>query len=339
MSPTTPTEQPASRIQLLAAFAAVYVIWGSTYLAIRFAVDTLPPFLMAGLRFLFAGGILFAWTALRGAARPTASEWKVAAISGALLLLGGNGGVSWAEQYISSGIAALLVTTTPLWMVLLDWARPGGVRPGLPVFLGLLLGIAGVVVLVGPGAFSGSGDVNVGAALVVLLGSLSWAVGSVITRSAAKSPSVLQGVGMQMLVGGVLLTVLGLGVGERIDPAGVSTASWLALLYLILVGALVGYTAYVWLLGHTTAAKASTYAYVNPAIAVLLGAWLADEVLNARVGVAALLIVGAVVLITTAKAKASEETPTPEVPPEAELTAPQRPASAAPSRSEARIER
>ena len=319
MSASPAPIQPASRAQLLSAFAAVYIIWGSTYLAIRFAVETIPPFLMAGARFFVAGALLYVWALSRGAPRPSRAEWRAAAVTGTLLLLFGNGLVSWAEQYISSGIAALLVTTTPLWMVLLDWARPGGERPRGAVFVGLALGFAGIVVLVGPGALAGDEGVNVPAALAVLVASFAWAAGSIYSRSAPKPASTLQGVGMQMLVGGAILGVVGPLLGERVDVAEVSMRSGLSLLYLILVGALVGYTAYVWLLGHTTAAKASTYAYVNPVIAVLLGALLADEALNARVGIAALLIVGAVALITTVRS--------------------QRPASPAPSRSEARIER
>jgi drug/metabolite transporter (DMT)-like permease len=313
-------ERPATTAQLVAAFAAVYVIWGSTYLGIRFAVETLPPFSMAGLRFLTAGAMLYGWARLRGAEKPTAPQWKAAAVVGALLLLGGNGLVSWAEQYVASGVAALLVTSTPLWMVLLDWARPGGVRPRPGVFIGLALGFVGVVVLVGPGAFAeGEGGVDVLGALAVLGAALSWAVGSLYSRTAPRPASTLQGVGMQMLAGGAMLLAVGLALGERVEPAAVSARSWLALAYLVVFGALVGYTAYVWLLRHTTAAKASTYAYVNPVIAVLLGAWLADEALDARVGVAGALIVGAVALITTVRA--------------------QRPVSDVPSRSDARIER
>ena len=286
---------------VLLAFAALYVIWGSTYLGIRFAIETMPPFTMAGLRFLIAGSVLYAWKRPRSAA-PTRAHWRTAAIVGAFLLLGGNGGVTWAEQFVPSGIAALLVASTPMWMVVLDAARPGGVRPGPAVVLGLVVGLAGIAWLVGP---SGLGEpVNVGGALAVLGAALSWATGSIYQRSAPKADATLLNVAMQMLVGGGLLLALGLATGERLDVAAVSTKSWLAMAYLIVFGALVGYSAYVWLLKVTTAARVSTYAYVNPVVAVLLGWALAGEPLGPRVLGAGAAVVLAVALITTARTPA-----------------------------------
>ena len=302
--PDSPAARPAPAAPplagLLAAFAALYVIWGSTYLAIRFAVETMPPFTMAGVRFLVAGTLLFGWSRARGAAPLTRPQWKTAAIAGTLLLLGGNGLVSWAELRVPSGVAALLVASTPMWMALLDWARPGGVRPRPAVWAGLALGLAGIGVLVGPARLGGTPVDGLGA-LAVGTAAFSWALGSVYQRGAQKSDSTLLNVGGQMLVGGAVLVAVGLALGERLDVAAVSARSAWALAYLIVAGAIVGYSAYVWLLKVTTPAKASTYAYVNPLVAVVLGWALADEALSPRVLGAAGLVVAAVVLITTAK--------------------------------------
>ncbi len=287
-------------VAVLAAFAALYVIWGSTYLGIRFAIETMPPFTMAGARFLTAGALLYAWSRSRGAAAATGPQWRTAGVVGALLLLGGNGGVTWAEQRIPSGIAALLIASTPMWMVVLDALRPGGTRPGWTVVLGLAVGLVGIVLLVGPSDLGGTPVDGLGA-LAVGGAALSWAIGSIYQRGAPKAEATLLNVGMQMLAGGALLLVVGLALGERLDVGAVSARSALALAYLVLIGAIVGYSAYVWLLKVSTPAKASTYAYVNPVVAVLLGWWLADEPLGPRVLGAAACVVVAVALLTTAR--------------------------------------
>ncbi|WP_412062418.1 EamA family transporter [Rubrivirga sp. IMCC45206] len=291
---------PPPLVAVLAAFAALYVIWGSTYLGIRFAIETMPPFTMAGIRFVAAGAILYGWSRARGAGRATRVQWKTAVIVGALLLLGGNGGVTWAEQFVPSGIAALIVASTPMWMVLLDavrlreWPRPA-------VLAGLVLGLVGIALLVGPQRLGGEPVDPVGA-LAVGAAAFFWALGSVYQRGAPKAASTLLNVGMQMLAGGVLLLAVGAAVGERLVWAEVSAKSAGALAYLVFVGAIVGYSAYVWLLKVTTPAKAATYAYVNPIVAVLLGWALADEPLGPRVVLAGAAVVAAVALITTARA-------------------------------------
>jgi drug/metabolite transporter (DMT)-like permease len=310
--PTSPT-----RARLMTAFAAVYLVWGSTYLAIRFAVETMPPFLMAGSRFLLAGACMTAWALWRGAPRPTRSMWRAAGIIGALLLVGGNGGVVWAEQHVPSGITALLVATVPLWMVLLDWLRPGGRRPTLAVIVGVAVGLGGLALLVDPRA--GTGQANPAAAGVLVVAALSWAIGSIYSKSASRPASPILGTGMQMLAGGALLTVLGLvaGEGPRFHPDTISTRSLLAWAYLVTMGSFVGFTAYVWLLRVTAPAKAATYAYVNPVVAVFLGWALADEPLTARTLVAAAIIVGAVALITTAGTGAKRNADAPPKPAQA----------------------
>ncbi|HYJ78734.1 MAG TPA: drug/metabolite exporter YedA, partial [Longimicrobiaceae bacterium] len=289
------------RAQVLLAFAAVYLVWGSTYVAIRFAIETLPPFLMAGARFVISGVALYL-LARGGQPAPTRAQWRATAIVGACLLLGGNGGVVWAEQHVPSGIAALLVATVPLWMVLLEW-RAGRVRPRPGVFAGLVLGFAGVAILMGPGQLLGGRGVHPVGAVVLVLASLSWAAGSVYSRRAPLPASQFLGTGMEMLAGGALLLLAGTVAGEwaRLDLAAVTPRSWLAFLYLIVFGSGVGFTAYIWLLRHVSIAKVATYAYVNPVVAVLLGWALAGEALSARTALAAAVIIAAVVFITTSR--------------------------------------
>lgn len=292
------------RARLLAAFAAVYVIWGSTYLAIRFAVETLPPLLMAGARFVIAGLLLLLWSRfVQRAERPSRTDWRTGLMSGALLLLGGNGAVVWAETRVPSGIAALLVAVVPLWMVLLDWLRPGGRRPGVPVFVGLALGLVGLALLVGPDSLHGSGGVNAIGALVLMVGSLSWAVGSLLTKQAPRPTSSINGSGTQMFAGGLCLLAAGTLVGEiaQLDLTHVAERSMFGFLYLVVFGSLIGFTAYFYLLSHTTAAKAATYAYVNPVVAVLLGWAFAHEPLTMRTMLAAAVILAGVAIITVAR--------------------------------------
>lgn len=295
-----------SRAMIVAAFAAVYVIWGSTYLAIRFAIETLPPLLMAGIRFVIAGAMLYAWMRVRGARRPTRSEWLGATVVGALLLLGGNGLVVWSEQRVPSGMTALLVATVPLWMVLMTWLRPNGTRPTAMVATGVALGLAGLAILVQPSTIMGGGAIDPLGALVLLIASLSWAAGSLYSRQATMPPSPLLATAMEMLAGGALLILAGALTGEwsQLSLGAVSTRSVVALTYLVLFGSLVGFTAYVWLLRVANPTHVSTYAYVNPVIAVFLGWALADEPITPRTLVAAAIIVAAVVLITAGQTSA-----------------------------------
>lgn len=287
-----------------AALIAVYVVWGSTYLAIRFAVESLPPFSMAGVRFVLAGAALYAWRRARGDAAPSRREWRAAAIVGLLLLVGGNGGVVWAEQRVASGVVALLATTVPLWMVLIDTLRPGGRRPGWRAVVGVTLGFAGVVVLIRPTSLPSVGhgrDVDLVGAAVVMFGMFLWSVGSLYGRSAPLPSSPLLATGMEMLVGGAGLLLLGGLTGEwdRLDPAAFSARSLWAWAYLIVCGSWVGFTAYTWLLRVAPTPLVSTYAYVNPLVAILLGHLLAGESLTPRVLIAAAVIVGSVAWITT----------------------------------------
>ena len=293
------------RLQIALAFLSIYTIWGSTYLAIRFAIETFPPFLMAAIRFLIAGGVLYAWMHLRGAQRPTRANWKAAVIIGGLLLLGGNGGVTKAEQVIPSGLTAVLITIVPIWMALVELLQKDRVVPTPQVVLGLVLGFGGVVLLVGPGGLAGSGGLNPLWVGILLFASLSWAIGSVYSRKAALPKTPLLGSGMEMLAGGVLLLVVSLVSQEWVgfQPSNVSFLSLVSFLYLIVFGSLIAFSSYVWLLTKTTTARASTYAYVNPVVAVFLGYFLAGEQLTLRTLLASSMIVIAVVVITTYKSR------------------------------------
>ena len=298
-----PATASAQRWLVLAAFAVIYLVWGSTYLAILFAIDTLPPFLMAGTRFLVAGGTIYAFARLfGGAAAPTRAEWRSTAIVGVLLVTFGNGLVTWAELRVASGVAALIVGVEPCVMVLLDWLRPNGTRPGMRVVAGLALGLVGLFALIGPDALLGGGRSDVVGVAVLLLASLSWGAGSIYSRHAPLPRSPVLATGMQMLAGSAALAVLALLHGETAQlgsthPSLLSIASWL---YLIVFGSIVAFTAYAWLLRVSTPALVSTYAYVNPVVAVLLGFALAGEPLTPRMIVAAAVIVSGVVLITLA---------------------------------------
>ena len=295
------------RLRVLAAFAAIYLIWGSTYLGIRIAIETLPPLLTAGLRFIIAGPLLYALVRKSGVPRPTGAQWRAAAIVGVLLLLGGNGLVTWAEERVSSGLAALLVATVPLWMVLLDWLFLRGERPAGKVFLGLVLGLIGIILLIGPTDLLGEHRVDLIGVAMMLLAALSWAIGSLYTRRAPLPDAPLLGTGMEMVAGGVLLLLASGVKGEwaQIDLATVSLRSWLALGYLTLMGSIVAFTAYTWLLRVSTPARVATYAYVNPVVAVVLGWAIGGEVLTGQMLLAAAIIILAVVVITAGRAKKS----------------------------------
>jgi drug/metabolite transporter (DMT)-like permease len=293
------------RLRIALAFLSIYTIWGSTYLAIRFAIETFPPFLMAAIRFLIAGGALYTWMRLRGVPRPTRANWKAATIVGGLLLLGGNGGVTNAEQVIPSGLTAVLITTVPIWMAVVELLRKDRIVPTLQVVLGLVLGFGGVVLLVGPGDLAGSSGLNPLWGGVLIFASLYWAIGSVYSRKASLPKTPLLGSGMEMLAGGALLLVASLVSQEWVgfQPSNVSLLSLVSFLYLIVFGSLIGFSSYVWLLTKTTTARVSTYAYVNPVVAVVLGYFLAGEQLTVRTLLASSVIVIAVVVITTYKSR------------------------------------
>lgn len=299
----TTTNTNRNLVLLIAAFAAVYIFWGSTYLAIKYAMETLPPFLMAGSRFIVAGAILYVWARLsKDYEKPSFKHWRTSFIVGTLLLLGGNGGVVLAQHYISSSLAALLVATEPFWIVLLGWLWLKGARPNWKVALGLLIGFIGVYLLIGGQSDSATGgNGQIIGALFVIGGAFSWALGSMYGLRATTPKSSFLTSGMQMLSGGVVLTLVGTLKGEwtNFNAAEVSANSWFAVAYLIVFGSLIGFTAYSWLLKNAQPALVSTYAYVNPVIAVFLGWLIAGESFTAQMLVGAAIIVGSVALITS----------------------------------------
>ena len=289
---------------VIAAFLAIYIFWGSTYLAIKYAIETMPPFIMAGTRFLIAGGLLFIvslWT--KDFEWPTWRQWRTSLVVGTLLLLGGNGGVVFAEKYISSGLAALLVASEPFWVVLLSWLWLKRGRPGKPVIFGLMVGFLGVAALVvgqSSGDGSGGGSYQIAATIAILLAAMSWASGSIYGLKAPAPKSAILTSGMQMLSGGAVLMLASFPKGEwsTFAVADVSTNSWLGLGYLIVFGSLIGFTAYSWLLKNAQPSMVATYAYVNPVIAVLLGWLIAGETLTAQILIGAGLVIASVALVT-----------------------------------------
>jgi drug/metabolite transporter (DMT)-like permease len=289
------------RTMVLAAFAAVYLIWGSTYLAIRIAIETMPPLMMGGARFLLAGGALYGWLRWRGLAVPSWGHWSNAALVGALLLGIGNGGINWAEQKVPSSIVALLIAVTPLWFALFDWWRPHGQRPRLQTLVGILVGFVGMAWLVGPEVSAHHAGFDPARIGMVICASIAWACGSLYARYTPKPESPLMAVALQMLAGGTILAFSGAAAGESdaFSISKVSLRSGIAFLYLAAIGSLVGFTAYSWLLKASTPAKVSTYAYVNPVIAVFLGWAVAGEKLPPRVlGAAAVILLGVVIIST-----------------------------------------
>lgn len=302
-----------SKFLILSAFAALYLIWGSTYLAILFAIDTIPALLMAGTRFLLAGLIMYAFARWQGAPKDSLANWRTALIVGGCLVLGGNGGVTLAEQYVSSGLASVMVATVPIYIALLAWWSGTAPKPTPIVWLGLAGGFAGVAILLWP-ALRASPDENSHAGLgmlILLFSSFLWSVGSIYSRHSKSAAPPLLLAGQQMLCGGALLTLGGFIMGEhdRFDASRISLLSLGSFAYLVIIGALVGYTAYIFLLRHCDPSKVATYAYVNPIVAVILGALFAGETLSARAILAAGLIIGSVALVITVQQSKARPVP------------------------------
>jgi len=298
-------------VLLIVAFAAIYILWGSTYLAIKYVIETLPPFISAGARYFLAGATLFIVGRFsKDYEKPTLTQWRSSAVVGTLLFLGGNGGVVIAEHHITSGLAALLVATEPFWVVLLSWLWLKGARPDWRVTLGLLIGFVGVYLLMDGGAVRAGSDTNqlFGMILVIAAG-LCWATGSIYGVRAPASKSPILASGMQMLAGGSVMLLVGTLVGEwaGFEISVVSRNSWLALAYLLVFGSLIGFTAYSWLLKNARPAMVATYAYVNPVIAVILGWAIAGESFTGRTLLGAGVVVGSVVMITSQNSEAIRE--------------------------------
>jgi drug/metabolite transporter (DMT)-like permease len=295
-----------------AALIAVYIVWGSTYLAIRFTIETIPPFISAGIRFLISGAILYTWRRLSGDPAPNKVEWRAASIVGLLLLLGGNGALVWAEQRVPSGIASLFIATVPLWMVIIDSLRRGGTRANWITWLGVLIGLTGIALLANPWQThsAASPPLDLLGIIVLVIGALSWSIGSLYSRNARLPDSPLLGTGMEMLAGSVSLFAFATLVGEwkQFNLAAVSIRSVSGLTYLIIFGSGIGFVAYTWLLRNAPTSIVSTYAYVNPIVAILLGSVFANEPLETIEIISAAIIIAGVVLITTSKSLIQRKT-------------------------------
>jgi len=277
----------------------IYIVWGSTYLAIAFAVESIPPFLAIGTRFLTAGVVLYAFMRLKGIERPPRERLINGGIIGFLTLGVGTGLVAWAEQYIDSGFVALLITALPLWFVLLDWFMLKGGAPNRQVIVGLILGFVGIAVLTGPELSSGIQDSSSLAIILVLVGTLSWSVGSLRSKMIPMPENLFMSSAVQMAFGGLMVTLIGLALGEGSDFSWslMTERSLWAWVYLVVFGSFGAFSAYVWLLGNAPPKQISSYAFVNPVVAVFLGWWLADELVNARILTACVIMVSAVALI------------------------------------------
>jgi drug/metabolite transporter (DMT)-like permease len=304
----------ANKGWIIAAFAALYVIWGSTYIAILFAIQSMPPFLMAGVRFFSAGVIMYVIARAGGAPKPSGVTWRSAAIVGACLLLFGNGGVTIAERWVPTGLAALLVATVPIYIALLSWISGSAPRPTPLVWVGLIGGFVGVGILIEPAFSAPAANSHLGLGMsILLIGSLLWSVGSLYSRSATHSPSLILAAGQQMICGGTLLMLLGFALREHrgFDIRQVTWLSIGAFVYLVLIGAVVGYTAYFYLLRHVEPAKVATYAYINPIVAILLGTAFAGEHPTWRTLLGAGLIIGSVAVVITAQQMKGKPPPAP----------------------------
>jgi drug/metabolite transporter (DMT)-like permease len=298
---------------VMVAFGAVYLIWGSTYLAIRVGVESFPPLLLAGSRHLVFALMFYPILRWKTGIRPTLAHWRTATITGFLLLFVGNGGVCIAEQSVPSGVTALLVATVSLWMVIIDWLRPGGVRPVSRVLVGLLMGFGGLALLVGPKDLGGSARINPVGVAILIVASFAWACGSLYSKHGQMPSSPLLGATMQSLTGGIALWLVGGLSGEvrSLHLAAVSTRSWLAIGYLIFFGSMMGFTAYIYILKHSTATRVATYAFVNPVVALFLGWLLLGESITLRTILAAAVILAAVLLVITAPHRQTLRTATP----------------------------
>jgi drug/metabolite transporter (DMT)-like permease len=288
------------------AFAMVYLFWGSTYLAVRYGVETIPPLMLVGMRQLIAGVVLYPLARFHSNEKPTLRHWLSGALIGGLLLIGGNGSIAWAEAKLTpTNITAVLVATVPVWMAIMDWLRPGGPRPTGRVLTALGIGLVGVSLLVSPHLpfLSGAGAaVSPVCALVLFAGSLCWAAGSILSRHLELPRSPLIGTSIYLIAGGVMLFPLSLafGEGKNFDVHQISLRSGLSVLYLAVFGSILGFTAYTYLLRHVQPARVATYAYINPVIAVILGWLFLGEPISGRMLIAAAIILGAVVMVITA---------------------------------------
>ena len=293
--------------KVLLAFAIIYFVWGSTFLAIRVGVREVPPFLLAGMRFLVAGIVLYGWMRARGTPSPSAREWGAASFLAVLIFVFDYGLLFWAERRVPSGIAAVMMATIPVFMALAEIVFLRTQRLTLRLGVALLVGIGGVVILVGRSMGMGEAPIDTAGACALIVAAISWSVAASLSRRMPLPAAKAMSSGAQMLAGGVLLTLTAALLGEfrGFHAQAVSRGAWLALAYLIVAGSIVGFTAYVWLIHHESPTKVGTYAYVNPVVAVLVGYFLGGEAIGPRTIAGTLLVLVSVVVITTTPARKS----------------------------------
>lgn len=293
-----------STFAIVIALLSVYIIWGSTYLGIKIAIETFPPLLMAGIRFTIAGALLYGYVIVKERKHPKLIEWRDTTIIGTLLLLGGNGLVVIAEQSIPTSIAAIIIATVPLWMIVIGWMMKSQTKPNRSTLFGTVLGFCGVAILMYP-SHQENLHFDLLGLFLTLLAAILWSLGSIYSQKATLPSSTMLSTAMQMITGGLVLVIVGTFTGEwqHLNPEAFSSRSFFALMYLIFFGSLLGFSAYVWLLQNVSPYLASTYAFVNPIVALILGYFFADEVLSFKALIATVFIISAVVIITFFKAK------------------------------------
>lgn len=294
--------EKTTKYNIVLGFAAIYLIWGSTYLAIRLGVATIPAFMLAAVRFLISGMLFYGWGKLVRAPSPILKEWFYAGLVGLLMVVGGAGFVTWAEEMVPSGLTALLIAMVPLWIVIINWLRRGGKRPKIIVVVGIFLGFVGMIALINPTNIGSLNEIDLFGALLLILATLSWAIGSILSRYAELPKSKIVSIGIQMFVGGIVLFILSFVRGENLnfEIADVTLESIISLLYLITFGS-IGYASYIWLMKVSTPAKVATYAYVNPIIALFLGYLIADETISTWTITCSVFILISVIIIVTSK--------------------------------------
>lgn len=295
------------KTKIWVALIALYIVWGSTYLGMRIAIETIPPFVQGAIRFFISGVILLVWQRLAGQPMPTKRQWLSCAIIGNLMLVGGNGLVSWSEQTIPSGTAALIIAIVPMFMVIMEGLRTRGHKPTMKALIGLCIGFMGIFILIAPSHRFNGTSLNEYGVIALLFACLFWSMGSVYSKAADVPASAFMTTGAEMLMGSMGLILMSLFTNElqTWNVSAVSAHSIYALTYLILVGSMVGFGSYIWLLKHAPISLVATYAYVNPVVAVLLGAWLVNEPLDPHIWLATAIIVGSVILVNSKREKIS----------------------------------
>jgi drug/metabolite transporter (DMT)-like permease len=288
------------QLKIFLAFSAIYILWGSTYLANKYAIETIPPIIVSGLRFLIAGTILYAIERPKVKIKPKWAHWKESLIIGFLMLSIGNGGIVWAQKKVPSGLTALLVSSTPIWLIIIDWLRPNGVKPKKWVIFGIILGFTGIAFLISPDKYSGENSIDFLGFSMLLIASIAWASGTMYSRHAHIMESPFLSISMHMLCGGTILILFSLIIGDfqNFNPWEISIHSIIAVSYLVVAGSLLGFTAYLWLMRKKPPVLVSTNSFINPVVAIFIGWAIAGEIVTLKMLIASVIIIISVIVIT-----------------------------------------